>query len=156
MFINVNHKLDILNCIANLSNDEVFTPPIVVNQMLDLLPKKIWKDSSVTFLDPASKSGIFIREIAKRLIMGLESEIPNLDERLQHIFEKQLYAIPITELSELLSRRTAYCSKMANGKYSIFTNAKSPEGNIKRFALRHDWDKEKCTFCHVTKNSISL
>ena len=59
---------DVLSCIANLSNDEVFTPPELANQMLDLLPQELWSDPNATFLDPACKSGVFLREIAKRLI----------------------------------------------------------------------------------------
>lgn len=47
---------DVLDALANLSNDEVFTPPTLANQMLDLLPNEIWSDSSIKFLDPSSKS----------------------------------------------------------------------------------------------------
>ena len=42
---------DVLTCLANLSSDEVFTPPTVVNQMLDTLPKELWSDEKVTFLE---------------------------------------------------------------------------------------------------------
>ena len=110
---------DVLTCLANLSNDEVFTPPEVANRMLDMLPEELWHDSSATFLDPACKSGVFLREIAKRLIEGLKEEIPDLQERIDHIFHKQLYGIAITELTSLLSRRSVYCSKYPNSKYSI-------------------------------------
>lgn len=92
---------DVLSCLANLSNDEVFTPPEVANQMLDMLPKEIWSDPHATFLDPACKSGVFLREIAKRLIKGLEKEFPDLDERLEHIFKKQLHGVAITELTKV-------------------------------------------------------
>lgn len=110
---------DVLTCLANLSNDEVFTPPEVANRMLDMLPEELWHDSRATFLDPACKSGVFLREIAKRLIEGLKEEIPDLQERIDHIFHKQLYGIAITELTSLLSRRSVYCSKYPNSKYSI-------------------------------------
>ena len=56
-----------LDALANLSNDEVFTPPKIVNQVLDNLPQELWSDKNATFLDPATKSGVFLREIAKRL-----------------------------------------------------------------------------------------
>ena len=102
---------DVLTCIANLSSDEVFTPPSVVNQMLDTLPKELWSDEKVTFLDPFSKSGVFPREITKRLIDGLESKIPNLEERIEHILRNQVFGIGITELTSLISRRSLYCSK---------------------------------------------
>lgn len=108
---------DVLSCIANLSNDEVFTPPEVANAMLDLLPKELFCDPNTTFLDPACKSGVFLREIAKRLLAGLEPVIPDLQERIDHIFHQQLFGIAITELTSLLARRSVYCSKYPN---SIF------------------------------------
>ena len=72
--INNYFNPDVLNCIANLSSDEVFTPPSIANAMLDLLPKEIWKDRNAKFLDPFTKSGVFLREITKRL---LEAQMPN-------------------------------------------------------------------------------
>src|SRR5690554_5145847 len=107
---------DVLTCLANLSNDEVFTPPSVVNQMLDLLPDKLWRDPTATFLDPATKTGVFLREIAKRLMTGLAKEIPDQQKRINHIFTKQLFGIAITDMTALLARRSLYCSKQANGK----------------------------------------
>ena len=100
---------DVLSCIANLSNDEVFTSPEIANKMLDLLPQELFENPDTTFLDPACKSGVFLREIAKRLIKGLEHQIPNLEKRIAHIFTKQLFGISITELTSLLSRRSVYC-----------------------------------------------
>ena len=97
---------DVLSCLANLSNDEVFTPPEVANRMLDMLPQELLRSPDTTFLDPACKSGVFLREIAKRLLVGLEDEIPDLQQRVDHIFHKQLYGIAITELTSLLSRRS--------------------------------------------------
>ena len=114
-----NYNPDVLTCLANLSNDEVFTPPSIANQMLDILPKEIWRDKNATFLDPACKSGVFLREIAKRLMTGLENEIPSQQKRIDHIFTLQLFGIAITDITALLSRRSLYCSKKANGKYSI-------------------------------------
>lgn len=141
---------DVLSCLANLSNDEVFTPPEVANQMLDLLPEEIWSDPSITFLDPACKSGVFLREIAKRLIAGLEDEYPDLQERLDHIFKKQLYGIAITELTSLLSRRSLYCSKYPNYKYSVvrFDNA---EGMVRFRNCEHTWYAGRCKYCNASK-----
>ena len=76
---------DILTCLANLSNDEVFTPPEVANSMLDLLPQALFSDPDTKFLDPACKSGVFLREIAKRLLTGLEPVIPDLQQRVDEI-----------------------------------------------------------------------
>ena len=104
---------DVLSCLANLSNDEVFTPPEVANAMLDLLPQELFESPDTKFLDPACKSGVFLREIAKRLIIGLEPKIPDLQQRLDHIFHEQIYGIAITELTSLLSRRIVHLSNDA-------------------------------------------
>ena len=148
-----NYNPDVLECLANLSNDEVFTPPKVVNQMLDMLPPETWNNPNLKFLDPACKTGVFLREIAKRLIVGLEEEIPNLNRRLDHIFKNQLYGIAITELTALTSRRTLYCSKYANGKYSVAkgysdnTGFQDPDGNIRFVPINHTWENGKCKYC---------
>lgn len=107
LFANI-YNPDVLTCLANLSNDEVFTPPEIANAMLDLLPQELFCNPDTTFLDPACKSGVFLREIAKRLLKGLQPQIPDLQERIDHIFHKQLYGIAITELTSLLSRRSLY------------------------------------------------
>lgn len=48
---NTMYNPDVLSCIANLSNDEVFTPPEVANAMLDMLPQELFKSPDTTFLD---------------------------------------------------------------------------------------------------------
>jgi len=142
-----NYNPDVLSCLANLSNDEVFTPPNIANQMLDLLPADVWSDKNVTFLDPAAKTGVFLREIAKRLMTGLEEQIPNRQERINHIFTKQLYGIAITDLTALLARRSLYCSKRANSKYSVCAGFDAPEGNILFERVIHEWQGERCKYC---------
>ena len=141
---------DVLSCLANLSNDEVFTPPEVANRMLDLLPQELFRSPDTTFLDPACKSGVFLREIAKRLLVGLEDEIPDLQQRVDHIFHKQLYGIAITELTSLLSRRSVYCSKYPNSKYSV-SYFENPSGNIAYKRIQHRWKDGKCAFCGASK-----
>ena len=131
--LNINYNPDVLSCLANLSNDEVFTPPKLVSDILDMLPQELFKNKETTFLDPVTKSGVFLREIAKRLMAGLETEIPDQQERINHIFENQLFGIAITELTALLSRRSVYCSKTANGKYSICESFDNVNGNINVF-----------------------
>lgn len=148
------HTPDVLSCLSNLSNDEVFTPPDVVNQMLDLLPQELFTDPNTTFLDPACKTGVFLREIAKRLLVGLEDKIPDLQERIDHIFHKQLYGIAITELTSLLSRRSLYCSKYPNGPYSI-TKFDNPEGNIRYRRINHTWVNGKCKYCGASEKQWS-
>lgn len=149
-FYSSMYNPDVLTCLANLSNDEVFTPPEVANRMLDMLPEELWHDSSATFLDPACKSGVFLREIAKRLIEGLQEEIPDLQKRIDHIFHKQLYGIAITELTSLLSRRSVYCSKYPNSKYSISLFDDS-SGNIRYKRVPHRWQNGKCVFCGASQ-----
>lgn len=141
-----NYNPDVLECLANLSNDEVFTPPKVVNRMLDMLPPETWSNPNLKFLDPACKTGVFLREIAKRLIVGLKEQIPDLQQRLDHIFHNQLYGIAITELTALASRRSLYCSKYANGKYSV-SKFDNPDGNIRFMPINHTWENGKCKYC---------
>lgn len=147
-----NYNPDVLTCLANLSNDEVFTPPQMANNMLDLLPPEIWQDKNATFLDPASKTEVFLREIAKRLMVGLEKEIPDKQKRINHIFQNQIFGIAITEMTALLSRRSIYCSKKANGKYSICEDFETPEGNIIFGRVIHIWEGERCKFCGANIN----
>lgn len=149
-FYNTAYNPDVLSCIANLSNDEVFTPPDIANKMLDMLPQELFSDPNTTFLDPACKSGVFLREIAKRLIDGLADQIPDLQERIDHIFQKQLYGIAITELTSLLSRRSLYCSKYPNSKYSV-TRFDDVQGNIRYKNVHHTWMNGKCIFCGASK-----
>ncbi len=142
---------DVLSCLANLSNDEVFTPPEIVNQMLDMLPQELFKNPDTTFLDPACKTGVFLREIAKRLIKGLEPQFPDLQERIDHIFHKQLFGIAITELTSLLARRGVYCSKYPNSEFSV-TRFSTAEGNIRYKRIKHTWKNGKCVYCGASQS----
>lgn len=155
MFKNIigTHKPDILDCISNLSSDEVFTPPSIVNAILDLLPKDVWTNSTLKFLDPACKSGVFLREIAKRLMVGLENEIPNEDIRRKHIFKNMIYGISITELTGLLARRSLYYSKDANSDYSIL-KFENKQGNINYTRGEHVYVSGKCKFCGVNEDQL--
>jgi adenine-specific DNA methylase len=154
---------DVLTCIANLSNDEVFTPPELANQMLDTLAEAwaeanggatIWKDSKIRFLDPVTKSGVFLREIAKRLVEGLAEEIPDLNTRVDHILTKQVYGIAITQLTSLLARRSLYCSKWANGPHSIATSFETADGNIWFKRVEHTWKGGRCTYCRASQGEF--
>lgn len=137
---------DVLTCLANLSNDEVFTPPSVANVMIDMLPTELFTNPNTRFLDPCCKSGVFLREIAKRLLVGLEKIYPDLQERVTHIFNHQLYGIAVTDLTAQLSRRSLYCSKKANGKYSV-TRFDNADGQIRFKHIQHTWKNGKCEFC---------
>ena len=152
---------DVLTCIANLSNDEVFTPPELANQMLDTLAEawaaknkgaNIWADKTVKFLDPCTKSGVFLREITNRLTKGLEKEIPNLEKRVDHILTKQVFGIAITQITGLLARRSLYCSKNANGKHSIAKSFSNADGNIWFKRINHTWAGDRCKYCGAGKS----
>ena len=152
---------DVLTCIANLSNDEVFTPPEFANRMLDTLAEawaanhagaNIWADKTVKFLDPCTKSGVFLREITSRLVRGLEPEIPDLEKRVEHILTRQVFGIGITQITSLLTRRSLYCSKHARGKHSIAKGFTSDDGNIWFQRMEHTWEGDKCRYCGAGKS----
>ena len=146
------HNPDVLSCLANLSNDEVFTSPEIANRMLDLLPNELWTNPNTTFLDPCSKSGIFLREIVKRLNEGLKEQIPDDQERINHICTKQVFGIAITELTLQVTKRSVYCSKQADGKYSVCTAFNTPDGNIKFTEICHTWNSDgKCIYCGASR-----
>ncbi|PPF63532.1 restriction endonuclease [Clavibacter michiganensis] len=156
------HNPDVLTCIANLSNDEVFTPPELANQMLDTVAiawagahnnANIWHDPNVTFLDPSSKSGVFLREVVARLTDGLADQIPDLQERVNHILTKQVYGLGITQLTALLARRSLYCSKDATSKYSIASSFDRPWGNLWFERTEHTWASDKCAYCGASKST---
>lgn len=147
---------DVLTCIANLSNDEVFTPPALANRMLDTLADAwaadhsgadLWSDQSVRFLDPCTKSGVFLREITRRLANGLAGRIPDLDARVNHILSHQVFGIATTHLTGLLTRRSLYCSKHANGAHSVAQSFADADGNIWFQRMAHMWRGTKCEFC---------
>ena len=154
---------DVLTCIANLSNDEVFTPPEFASRMLDTLAEawaashdgaNIWGDRTVKFLDPCTKSGVFLREITRRLTQGLAGEIPDLGERVNHILTKQVFGIGITHLTSLLARRSVYCSKHARGEHSIAKGFANDDGNIWFERLEHTWANGKCTYCGASQQTL--
>lgn len=154
---------DVLTCIANLSNDEVFTPPEFANRMLDTLADawaanhdgaNLWADSSVKFLDPCAKSGVFLREITRRLTEGLETALPDLQTRVDHILTHQVYGIGITHLTSLLARRSVYCSKHALGEHSIAKSFAQDDGNIWFRRTRHRWIGDKCRYCGASKKTF--
>ena len=158
-----NRNPDVLTCIANLSNDEVFTPPELANQMLDTLTDawaaenkgaNLWSDKGVRFLDPFTKSGVFLREIVSRLTLGLAEEIPDLHKRVDHILTQQVFGIAITRLTSLLARRSVYCSKYADGVHSIARGFTTDAGNIWFERIEHTWDKGRCTYCGSSQTAM--
>ena len=154
---------DVLTCIANLSNDEVFTPPEFANRMLDTLAEawaqshggtSIWSNPNVRFLDPCTKSGVFLREITSRLNKGLAEQMPDVKKRVEHILTKQVFGIAITNLTSLLARRSLYCSKFAKGKHSVVQSFKSDAGNIWFERTEHTWVDGKCEYCGAPRTTF--
>ncbi len=154
---------DVLTCIANLSNDEVFTPPEFANRMLDTLAEawaashkgtSIWANPEVRFLDPCAKTGVFLREITRRLTAGLAPVLPDLEQRVHHILTRQVFGIGITALTSLLARRSVYCSKHALGPHSIARDFASDDGNIWFQRTEHTWEGERCRFCGASKSTL--
>ncbi|MCP9439770.1 MAG: Eco57I restriction-modification methylase domain-containing protein, partial [Nitrospira sp.] len=148
---------------ANLSNDEVFTPPEFANRMLDTLAEAwaaanggadIWADKTVKFLDPCTKSGVFLREITKRLVEGLKGEFPDLRQRVDHILTKQVFGIGITRLTAMLARRSVYCSKHANGLHSVARSFTTEAGNIWFERVEHTWVDGKCRYCGASQKTL--
>lgn len=163
VFVLRGRNPDVLTCIANLSNDEVFTPPEFANRMLDTLAEawarnngdaNIWANSSVRFLDPFTKSGVFLREITTRLIAGLAEEIPDLQARVDHILTQQVFGIGITTLTSLLARRSLYCTKYANGEHSAAKSFTSDSGNIWFERTDHTWKDGRCRFCGASQQAF--
>lgn len=148
---NSDYNPDVLNCLANLSNDEVFTPPVLANQMLDLLPQELFSNSKTTFLDPFCKSGVFLREIVKRLDVGLQKVMPDRRQRIDHILHHQVFGIAITELTAYLSRRSVYCSRRADGPHSV-SHFDTSDGNICYKPLHHTWEQGKCKYCGASQS----
>lgn len=155
-----SHNPDVLTCIANLSNDEVFTPPELANRMLDTVEQawaesndgaSIWADPAVTFLDPFTKSGVFLREITRRLTEGLAPVIPDLDERVDHVLTRQVYGVGITRLTALLARRSVYCSKDATGEHSIASSFDRDWGNVWFERTEHTWAGARCAYCGASR-----
>ena len=143
---------DILNCLANLSSDEVFTSLELANRMLDLLPQELFQSPKTRFLDPCSKSGVFLREITKRLLVGLEGQIPDLQERIDHVMTQQVFGIACTDLTAEMSRRTLYCSKQANGEYCVSTAFHDVQGNLLYERCHHTWNAQgRCEHCGASK-----
>lgn len=154
---------DVLSCIANLSNDEVFTPPEFANRMLDTLAAAwaagnggadVFADPTVRFLDPCTKSGVFLREIATRLVQGLKDQIPDLQARVDHILTRQVFGIATTELTSLMARRSVYCSKDATGPHSVTQSLVRPAGQIMFERLEHDWHDNRCHYCGAAKGAL--
>ncbi len=148
-------NFDILETITNVGNDEVFTPRKTCDMMLDSLPEEVWHNPNYKWLNPATKNGIFEREIAIRLDIGLKDVIPDTETRRKHILQNMIYAIGQTKFTANVARRTLYYCSQANKKcdgiiaddghyvngYAIGNGSwfDTPEGNILTPITNHEF-----------------
>lgn len=124
--------------------------------MLDRLPDRVWRDPSLKWLDPCTKSGVFLYQVAQRLMEGLKSEIPDYNDRLEHIYRNMLYGIAISELTGLISRRTLYhCKDASLEEYSII-KFDNPEGNIRFPEARCEWKAGRCIHCGASEKNAEV
>ncbi len=119
-------NFDILETITNVGNDEVFTPRKTCDMMLDSLPEEVWHNPNYKWLNPATKNGIFEREIAIRLDEGLKDIIPDTEKRRKHILQEMIFSIGQTKFTANVARRTVYYCSQANRKCD---GIKAPDGH---------------------------
>lgn len=153
------HIPDILDCLAQLSNDEVPTPPKLARAMLDGLPADVWSNADYTWLDPFSKSGVFLREAATRLLEGLSDQLPDFQERREHIFRKMLWGNATTEMTGIISRRSLYYSHDASGPASV-VHFEQADGHLAFVRSSHAYSKNKdgttTAACKICGGSLAL
>lgn len=124
-------KTDILDVMANLSNEEVFTPVKIVNEVLDLLPKEVWYDKNLRWLNPACKNGVWLREIYRRLFKSLKDVILNEIERDQHIKSNMLFGYTVSNIAYKMTCKTLYAYEEPNDNKHIFWEDSPYKNNIK-------------------------
>jgi hypothetical protein len=153
------HIPDILDCLAQLSNDEVPTPPKLARAVLDGLPSDVWSQADYTWLDPFSKSGVFLREAAIRLLDGLSDQFPNFEQRREHIYRQMLWGNATTEMTGIISRRSLYYSRDASGPASV-VHFEHPHGNLPFVRSAHTFPKNKdgtiTAGCKICGASLAL
>lgn len=157
------HVPDVLETLAQLPNDEVYTPPKLVNAMLDILPEHVWSEPDYRWLDPATKSGVFLREVARRLMVGLADWEPDGAKRRDHILRHMVHGAAITQMSGEIARRSLYQSKNATGAEikdpalaDLVVHLDTPDGNVPFVHSEHVLDRagKFCTVCRAPATLI--
>lgn len=102
-YFNDESKEDIFDYIPPQKTNQIFTPKKVVIEMVDNLEKEnpnCFDNPNHTFIDLYMKSGLYIAEIVKRLFRSekMKKLYPNDEDRLKHIFEKQVFGLAPTEI----------------------------------------------------------
>jgi site-specific DNA-methyltransferase (adenine-specific) len=132
------HVPDILDVIAALSSDAIPTPPVLARALLDLLPAEVWTNPNLRWLDPATKSGSILREVARRLMAGLIEWQPDPQARAEHILREMLYGVAITQVHGDMTRRSVYVSRDGTGDCAA-VKFDTPDGNLPFIAGEHDY-----------------
>lgn len=133
---------DILDALAALSSDAIPTPPTLARALLDLLPEQVWSDPTLKWLDPATKSGSILREVARRLMVGLETWEPNPDKRAEHILRNMVFGCGITQVHGEMTRRSVYISRDATSPLSVI-KFDTPDGNLPFVQAEHDYPTDR-------------
>ena len=136
------HVPDILDVIAALSSDAVPTPPLLARALLDLLPDEVWENPDYRWLDPATKSGSILREVARRLMGGLANWEPDPQKRAEHILRNMIYGVGITQVHAEMTRRSLYVSRDATSSLSL-VQFDTPDGNLPFVAADHAYPTNK-------------
>lgn len=112
-FLNIRERLadyfdesqeeDVFSYIPPQETNQIFTPKQVVQMMVQKLEDEdpqVFEDPSKTFIDLFMKSGLYITELVKRLFNNpvMKNKIPDNDQRLKHILEKQLYGLAPSDI----------------------------------------------------------
>lgn len=84
---------------------EVFTPIELICEMMDKLPKNVWSNPELKWLDPANGIGNFPVVVYYKLMEGLEKVISNTNKRSKHIIEKMLYMVELNPVNVRLCRK---------------------------------------------------
>lgn len=130
-YFDANSKEDIFDYIPPQRTNQIYTPKKVVKEMVDQLEQEnpnCFSNPQHTFIDLYMKSGLYITEIVKRLFQNnnMKDIYPDENERLKHIFEKQVFGLAPTEIIYAIS--THYILGFSKNK-----NIKINSNNFKLF-----------------------
>ena len=95
---------------ARKERGEVFTPMVLVNEMLDTLPAEVWLNKDLKWLDPSAGLGNFPIAVYMRLMIGLKSQILDEDKRRKHILEEMIYMVELDKGNVFMMNKI-FCGK---------------------------------------------
>lgn len=102
-YFNQTGNSNIFDYIPPQRSNQIFTPKLVVKDMIDRLEEEnpgCFDNPDARFADLYMKSGMYIAEIVTRLYQSKTLKVlyPNDQKRLRHIFEKQVFGCAPTEV----------------------------------------------------------